>query len=91
MLDMAMTIAPAIGKSSTINRERFIHSRSTFCLLDIHREISIQSLHLSQTLFHRRTMVWAHGLGVFLEDKSWDIVSRGFGAVVTPSNTTLRG
>ena len=34
---------------------------------------------------------WTHGLGIFLEDKSWSIDRTGAGGIVYPSNTSLDG
>lgn len=34
---------------------------------------------------------WVHGLGLFLEDKSWSCDRAGWGNKVYPSNTSLQG
>ena len=37
------------------------------------------------------TSMWAHGLGIFLEDNSWTVARRGGGATVFPSTTSTAG
>ena len=70
-------------QSSVINREKIhrdeLHSIPEARLYNLSRNFMVEP--------------WfgLTGFGVFFEDKSCDVVRGGFGRVVTPSNTSLRG